>query len=341
MLSPNRRIGVLLMWMAVVPLAAGGKKSVADPVGVIHRAVDASDIWSAGPVRLKMHIKFMQVKSGEIEADYEKTWISPKQWRSQFSSPQFSEVNVGGDGQIWLKADLPEKPLRVREFERALAALSQSLVGEGLKYDVRELDLQGKKGKTTCVNVDDVKHALVQDCVDPTTGVFLQIRDIPPDWAYTYSDYQSFEGKQFPRTIGVIEGITPVAIAHVVELDVAPTSETRAFDPPAGSDPYKACPEALGFPLGAKGGKLVKQVDLAAAYPNLFHAGDRPIIHFSTKIIGVIGRDGNLHNLVVSGGAKTPTDEALLKAIQDWHYEPFTVCGNPIEMPTSIWVNLN
>src|SRR5579859_3337189 len=187
MRQPKRFSIIFLMLAAVMPAAIASDKRIEDPAALIHHAVDASDIWSAGAVRLRVHVKFMQVRAGEIDADYEKIWISPKQWRTQFSSMDFNEVQVGGDGRVW-ESPSPEKPLRVRELERALAALSQTVVGEGLKYTSHKVGLKERKDKATCVQVDDRQRSLVHDCFDPATGLLLQVSDIAADWMYTYSD---------------------------------------------------------------------------------------------------------------------------------------------------------
>lgn len=326
---------ILLALAAVMPSAMAGEKSAVDPAGLVRYAIDASDIWSTGAVRLRVHVKFMQVKAGEIDADYEKIWISPKQWRAQFSSPDFNEVSVGGDGRVW-EFPSPEKPLRVREFERALAALSQTVVGEGLKYTSHKVALKERKDKATCVQVDDSRRSLVHDCFDPNTGLLLQVSDLAADWIYTYADYQSFAGEQFPHTIGVLEGITPVASLQVVSLETAASPDPKLFTPPPGAVMYNACPEALGFPLGVKGGKLVKRAD--PVFP--LHQPGRPIIYYSITVFGVVGRDGNLQNLVAQSSNK-PTSDATLVALRQWQFEPFTLCGNPVEVPTSITVNLN
>lgn len=331
----KRSIGFLAL-AAVIPTAIAREKPAVDPGAMIHHAVEASDIWSTGAVRLRVHVKFMQVKAGEIDADYEKIWISPKQWRAQFSSADFNEISVGGDGRVWESSSVPEKPLRVREVERALAALSQTIVGEGLKFASRKVGLKGRNDKATCVQVDDHQRSLVQDCFDPNTGLLLQVRDLAAEWIYTYSDYQPFAGKQFPRTIGVLEEITPVASMQVVSLEGAPSADPKRFSPPPGAVLFDACPDALGFPLGVKGGKLVKHVDPVFG----IHQPGRQIILYGFTVFGVVGRDGNLQSLVANGSEKA-TNDAALNALRQWHYEPFTVCGNPVEMPTSIDVRTN
>jgi hypothetical protein len=333
-----REVCALLTLLSLIGTASADKKSsLPDADAAFRQAVEASDIWSAAPIRMKLHIKIVQVKAGEIDADYEETWISARQWRSQFSSQGFNESSVGGDGQVWVSSDVPEKPLRVREFERALNALSQTVVNEKLKYTATVVPMKDKSKKLTCVVVDDKQRSLVEDCIDPDTGLLMQVRDIAAGLVFEYSDYKQLKGKHFPTTIGVIEGSRPVAVAQLVGFEEAPTASASFFEPPADAQSYKGCPEALRFPLGASGGKLVKQVNPVSHLPR----SGRPIIHFSTTVFGVIGRDGDLHSAVLASTDKNIPGDEILQAIRQWHYEPFTVCGNPVEMPVAITVNLN
>jgi hypothetical protein len=328
----------LIMGAFVCSAYADKKPPLPDAAAVFRRAVEGSDIWSAGPIRMKLNVKLLQVKAGEIDAAYEKTWISAKQWRSQFTSEGFNEITVGGDGEVWNWSDSPEKPLRVHQFERALAALSQAPLNAVLKYTARAVPLKDQKKKLICVVVDDKQRSLVEDCVDPDTGLLTQARDIQADLIFEYSDYKPFKGKQFPTTIGVIEGSRrPVAVAKVVGFEETPTVPASLFEPPATAISYKACSESLGFPLGVSGGKLVKQVNPIPRLPR----SNRPIIYYSTTVFGIVGRDGNLHSLVMVSSGNNLAGDEILQAVRQWRYEPFTVCGNPMEVPTAITVNLN
>lgn len=332
--APGNLSGLFFVLFAALAPAFAGGKPVKDPATVIRSAVEASDIWSTGTVRLRVRVKFLQVQAGMIDAEYEKVWISPKRWRAQLSSLEFNEVSVGGDGRVWYSASAPDKPLRVREFGRALAALSQTVVGQGLRYTWHERRLTGQKSKVNCVEVSDRERLLVQDCVDPDTGLLLLAADFAATWVYTYSDYRPFAGKLFPHTILAFEGRTLVVAAQVIDLDTASAADPTLFEAPPGAEVYNACPEALGFPLGAKPGRLVKQVNPIP--PHLLPSHN--ILSNDVIISGVIGRDGNLHNLVAFG-SNSLTKDAALEAVRQWRYEPFTVCGNPVEMPTSFTVN--
>lgn len=332
--TPRNLSALFFALVAVSPPAFAGEKPVMDPATLIRGAVEASDIWSTGAVRLRARVKFLQVKAGTIDAEYEKIWISPKQWHAQLSSLEFTEVSVGGDGRVWYSSNTPDKPLRVREFERALAALSQTVVGQGLRYTLHERRLTRQKSKLTCVEVSDRERFLVQDCIDPDTGLLSLVDDFAATWVYMYSDYKPFAGKLFPRTISAFEGYTLVVAAQVIELDTGSVADPKLFEAPPGAEVYSACPEALGFPLGAKPGRLVKQV--SPIPPHLLP--NSAILSIDVIISGVIGRDGNLHNLVAFG-SNSLTKDAALKAVRQWHYEPFMVCGYPVEMPTSFTVN--
>jgi len=317
----------------LVPASAGPKQPAPEPSVLIRRATELSDIWSTGQARLRMRVKFLAVKAGTIDADYEKVSASSNQWRVSISSPEFNGVTVGGQDRVWESSDASDTPLRMWQFERALAGLSQSVVSDRLEYVVRYRRLEGRKDKVPCVQVQDGRHS-VQDCFDTATGALLSAQE--GSWTYVYSGYQPFGVKLFPRTITVFEAFTLVAMAQVVELENPATLDPQLFEPLPEVKAYSACREALGIPLGATGGKLVHEVRPTS--PRL--PGGSGILSNDMVVSAILGRDGKLHNVSV-GGTNPQTRDATSEAVQQWQFEPFNVCGNPVEMPVSFTMNFS
>lgn len=277
-----------------------------------------------------MHVKFQAVKAGVIDAEYEKISASWQRWKTTFSSPEFNNVAIGGDGQVW-EAEPSEKPLRVWQFERALSALSQYVVSDKLEYTVRYRQIQEGQAKVPCVGMNAGQWS-VQDCFDPSSGVLLRAQE--NSWTYLFSDYQPFGSKLFPHTIYVFETFTLVATARVVQLDIPMLLDSKLFDPPQGVSSYAACKEALGLSIGARGGKLIRGVRPIS--PLL--SPNSGILSNDMIVSAIVGRDGKLHDIVASG-TNPRTKSATLEAMRQRLYEPFTVCGNPIELPIAFTVN--
>jgi hypothetical protein len=306
-------------------------KSTEEPPVLIRRASQLSDIWSTGPVRLRMRMRYFEGKTSPTDADYEKISTSWKRWRATISSPRFKGISVGGEDRVWEWPNASETPLHVWQFERALAALSQSVLDSHLEYTVTLRQLEEGKEKAQCVVTRDGGRVL-QDCFDPATGLLVAVQEGP--WTYFYSEYQPFGSKFFPRNITVFETSTLVAMARVVTLESPPTVDPKLFEPAQDAASYLVCQEALGLPLGAKGGNLVHEVNPnSTALPNTYMTNE-------IAVSGILGRDGKPRNLSAEGRDPLINSRAL-EAVQQWQFEPFTVCGNPVEMPLSFQMNFS
>jgi hypothetical protein len=327
-----------------IPAFAAAKSEQA--AGFIRHAVELSDIWSTGAVRLRMRVTFEQVKAGAIEAEYEKIWISAQQWRATLSTPDFRSVTIGGAGRVSYLSSAEKKPLRVRQFEEALAALSQSEINSELRYAFQKVH----KGVTdTCVEVaggrfdfvvtgaavDRRTYAKVVDCFDKA-GLFHFVHY--DDVVFFYSNFRPFAGKLFPSQISVLQFLTPddartVVTAQVVAIERTHDPDQKLFEVPTGADTYPACPAAFGLPLAIKPGKLIKETNPGAPMlpPN------SGILSMDVILQGRIGRDGKFHDLV--SHSVSPLNDVALNAVRQWEFQPFTVCGNPVEIPTSVLVS--
>jgi hypothetical protein len=292
-------------------------KSTAEPPLLIRRASQLSDIWSTGPVRLRMRMRYFEGKTNR--------------WRATISSPKFKGISVGGEDRVWEWANASDMPLHVWQFERALAALSQSILDSHLEYSVTLRQLEEGKEKAQCVMTRDAGRT-VQDCFDQATGLLLAAQEGP--WTYIYSEYQPFGSKFFPRNITVFETSTLVAMARVVTLESPPTVDQKLFEPAQEAASHLVCQEALGLPLGAKGGKLLHEVDPSSTeLPNTYMTNE-------IMVSGILGRDGKPRNLSAEGRDPLISSRAV-EAVQQWQFEPFTVCGNPVEMPLGFQMNFS
>ena len=329
-MSSHRKLLILSVLALVNCPAFAGEPDV-KPANLIERAVQASDIWSTGPVRLRLAVTFFNVKAGKIEGEYKKIWISPQRWRVEFRSAEFNETTVGGDGRAWYAADNPEQPLRILQFERAVGALSQTFV-ESPSTLTFKLEDRGKGAeKVQCVQVDFSRGTGIQDCLDPATGLLRVVTE--GDWTFLFSDYREFLKKMFPQTISVFDGISIVATGRVVELENYSDDKPEIFQALSGVESYNVCSQALGLPLGGKGGKLLKGPN--PTWPNLPAGYD--LIEKNVSVSGVVGRDGLVRYLHASGSRVR--EQPALNAVKQWRFEPFTVCGNPVEMPIKINFN--
>ena len=298
-LPSYRRLLILaVLSLSALPARAWDDQKI-NPVELIQHAVQASDIWSGGPIRLRLAVVFFNVKAAKIEGEYEKLWISPQRWRADFKSAEFNDTTVGGDSRAWHTADNPEKPLRVLQFERALGALSQTFVQSPSTFSFTFHERGKGADKVNCVEVTVNHGSAVQDCVDPATGLFRAVTE--GNWTFLFSDYREFSKKMFPQTVAVVDGLTVAVTARVVDLETYSDEKPELFQPLSGAESYKVCPPALGLPLGGDGGKLLKGPD--PSWPNL-----SPPYQSLRKSGGVADRDLLQHLLQMNeDGAPPPT----------------------------------
>ena len=331
------RLAALMMIALGFLTAAEAKDSTAEKAqAMIRRATEVSDVSSIGPFTLRIHAKFYGVKAGTINADYEKVIVSPQLWRASFSSPEYNSVTIYANSQVSEWSDTEEKPIRVRQFEHALAALSQSIQGNSLEYSIVQQELEAASDqKFPCIHMKD-RRRLLMDCIYPDTGAFKRVQE--GSWTFLYGDYMQVGKKLWPETINVDDGSKLVAVLKLQVVESATAAAPSLFTPPPGSQSYPACPEALGLPLGPKGGKILKQVPPQS--PGLPPNGG--IISNDATVDGILGRDGRLHNYHMSDNIPL-LREALEEAIPHWEWEPFNVCGHPIEVPVgfTVWFSKN
>src|SRR4051812_34482538 len=94
-----------------------------DAQSLLQKGFSARDVWSVEPqLMLKANVKFVNLKSGDIEATYMDVTANQKH-RREFSSDVYSEKSGSNETAFWYLHSSPEKPLQVLGLESALAEL--------------------------------------------------------------------------------------------------------------------------------------------------------------------------------------------------------------------------
>ena len=273
-----------LTLIALASTATGYKKTEHDVAAEIRNAVEASDIWSTGWVRAKSHTSnSWKLRAG---APPEKIWISPKQWRLSLQVQNSNETNIGGHGQVWQSSNAQEKPLRVHEFERALAALSQTVVGE-VKYAVREVPRKKttrpslSAHRQTTSNGPSFRIVLIRD-----TGLMLQVansRQIGFIPTPTTSRSQERVSSHYWRNRGekgccVLQKLSNWKCCLFCGTPAVPTSHGRR--------------ELQNMPAGPWFSAWGKRRQIGETCRSEAHVSlGRPIIHYSATVYAIVGRE--------------------------------------------------
>jgi hypothetical protein len=152
--------------------------------------------------------------------------------------------------------------------------------------------------ETWCFNAKQQDYETLHLCFDATRQVMVSTgyeQDL-----YEFSDFQTFEGRQYPANIHRIKhGKAVLEIRNLrAQLEDIPES---VFDVPQGAREFETCDDIVAS-------KVISQ-------PELFPRGTfRPGESLKVFIYGVIGVDGTFGNVV---GASIPHDPAILKLVED------------------------
>jgi TonB family protein len=140
-------------------------------------------------------------------------------------------------------------------------------------------------------------------------------------------ELRPFGTKLFPSFLSYVENGKPLVEVHVTEIRTTDPLPSSAFEPPPGSVSKPGCRNPTP-------GRLVKRVP--PAYPpaeRLSH------VEGTVWIYALLGADGVLHNVRIVSGVDPGLNKASLDAVQQWHYEPYTCSGTPVDIETVLSVN--
>ena len=166
--------------------------------------------------------------------------------------------------------------------------------------------------ETWCFKTNERGYDALHLCFDATRQVMISTgyeQDL-----YEFSDFQTFEGRQYPANIRRIKrGKAVLEIINLrAQLEDIPES---VFDVPPGALEFETCDDVVDA-------KVTSQ-------PELFPHGIsfRPRESLKVFIYGVVGVDGTVSNVA---GASIPSDPAILRLVEDSvkkrHYSPAR-CG--------------
>jgi hypothetical protein len=166
--------------------------------------------------------------------------------------------------------------------------------------------------ETWCFDAKQRDYEALHLCFDAIRQVIISTgyeQDL-----YEFSDFQTFEGRQYPANIRRIKhGKTVLEIRNLrAQLEDIPES---VFDVPSGALEFETCDDIVAP-------KVISQPELLPRGTSF-----RPAESLKVFIYGVVGADGTFGNV---RGASIPRDPAILKLVEDAvrkrRYSP-AMCG--------------
>jgi TonB family protein len=323
-----KRYLLMLFWLVIqASLLTASDKAKQEGKALIEQAEAKTNIFALTSFEMKAKVR-IENKGKTLDGSYLLLWNGPEQWREEISFPDYSEVQVGGKGIVFLKRSTDFIPVRIDQLHSALGYGSGiprggSLVHVELGPDETVKKIHDRKingSKADCVEVSDHDNHTREVCVDGPTGVLVR-RD-----PFLDRELMPVGTKLFPRFLSYVENGKPLAEVQVTELKAADQLSPSSFEPPPGAVSKPGC-------MNPNPPRLVKRV--APRYPEQERQSHAEGI---VSIDALIGKDGSISGLQIISGATPGLNKASLDAVQQWRYEPATCNGVAIDIEAVLTV---
>jgi protein TonB len=307
-----------------------------DSSSLIERAKQLSDIRAEGApaFRLKANFKSTHDDGSTVEAVYTETWVSSRLWRSEVISGDLHQTEVAKDRTLWLLSNFPTAPdamgptdANAPEHLVAFHLDDNSLPSESWKTAKIEDRSSGSWSLRCIVPNNQFYGGKDELCFDTANGTLVArsnpVRLLTTGRVFestcTYTDYQKFGEKVFPRSIQCAAGGKQTLQGTVVELTAAEASpDPSLFVPLPGARELPHCPWAT------KHVEAVQQRD--PAFPSGLKEPSNPVTLSLT-----VGVDGKPRDLRVIRSAGEGFDNSAMEAVKKWQFRPATCGGEPME----------
>ncbi|HLV88153.1 MAG TPA: energy transducer TonB [Candidatus Sulfotelmatobacter sp.] len=299
---------------------------------LLELAVSKTNIFDLPSFRMKASVQ-IDVQDKLRDGTYQMFWNGPDQWREEISFQGYSEVQLGGKGNVWIQRSTDFLPLRIYQLHEALGFGSGaagpnpafSLVRLGLtpKDTIKKTRSRKEHGeKLTCIEIEHETKYSSSVCISDSTGAL--VRDSA---SYSDSDFQPVDGKIFPRSLSFIEEGRKVAKVSISELVSPAEFAPNSFAPPTGVLQQEGCMNPIAP-------RLVNKV--APVYPT---SARQQHIEGTVAVDTEIGLDGTPRMKKVVANADPSLVRSAADAITAWRYEPATCDGKPVSIETVLRVD--
>ena len=328
-MSLSRCLTLAALILVAIPAPCENKKQQ-EVRALIDHAKQLSDIRTDGSpaFHLKIGFKVLNKGSAPIEGTYTEVWASREKWRQETNAGNFKRIAVANGEKIWTSASETGTP-------PALEAIGLRMNGPkyipGFWRNDRTEDRDIGTGHLRCIEFASIsqgpRSAL---CFEQASGLVVMdsvpvaVGDRSVERVCTYSDYQKFGEKMFPRTMKCSDGQMPVLESTLLELSAEPSSDPSLFAPLPGSTASLNC---RGVP--------VPPAPVYTPVPEPVKLGvPRPVI-----LLISVGVDGKPKDLKVVRSVDADYDKAAMDAVGRWRFKPATCDGQPMEVKVNVEVN--
>jgi len=269
---------------------------------------------------MKATIKIINDNGTSVEGSYTENWVSPETWRTEITAGDFRQTEVVKGRRLWALSTMPLLPDFISprityDHEHLLAFHLDGnwLVQKSWKPSKLE-DRTSASWSLRCIVVNNPFGWKSELCFDRPSGAIVAQSSTKKDapYACTYTNYQKFDGKLFPRSIQCFrEGKTALQ-ASVIELKHL-SSDPALFTPMPGARELSHCPSGGTSPYA----QFVEQMSFP---PNKF-----VVVSFT------VGADSKPRDMTVLQSSGGSLDEYAMSHLKRWIFVPATCDGKAVD----------
>jgi TonB family protein len=324
MIFRNSLLLLLTLTLLVSVPSAISKEEEAS--ALIQRAKQLSDIRVDGApaFRLKLSFKIINEDGSVLDGAYTEDWVSEAQWRRETVFGNFRRTQVATGRKLWL---LDSTMIVPEHMEDILSFSESSKFNPKLWTSNREVQDREVGGSSArCIDKKNLvpwegRSAL---CFDKISGALtaevgpLQVGSLT-ERACRYTDYQKFGDRIVARSYDCDDDKHLRFEARVVELAAEPATDPAFFAAPDGAKESVNC---LG-PVKPPAPVYSPEPTVPPGTPQ----GSTTRVMMSI----VVSTEGKPHDVRVISTPNHDFDQASLKAVRQWRFEPATCDGERVE----------
>jgi hypothetical protein len=301
---------------------------------LLRQAVEISDIRSSGSpsFRLVARVKAPGENGGATEGSYSLVWKSPTIWRDEIKFPNYSQIRVAHLDRLFISRNPPNasmevfRVLKLLEFppflsssEEAKEKKLQEKIKDGRRERVIEITRAGRSWEKIYLD-GAAPIPLLIEFKGAQYGSHYPYKDF--DIKYEFEDYVEFHGHQVPRIVS--QRVWNIVKYKIQVQELADTTlDESDFDPPSDAQWIRWCPH----PDPPKP-KFSHRIIPISAFPPQLRTGGPPS---DVVIYGIIGTDGQWHNLAPVKSAGKIVDSFWIRELLRENFSP-AHCGEaPVE----------
>lgn len=266
--------------------------------------------------QLEAKIGLEQANAMKTEGSYRLSWVSPSQWREEFSFPDFNQVRVSAPGGVWEKREPAYLSLHLWQLMQALTSYGRLELQR--EETANKIKMKKRNGTSSrCIEVTRDGLPIRELCFSDAAARLTSEHYLPSDRTYEFTDYRPVGTEFFPGHIDVYDGKTLSADFSVSKLEEKGSDLDTLLEKPMQAEwrPWCASAEGGGDPITPIFSRMVHSKGEATIY-------------------GALGSDGQWHNVHVLESGGTAHDAEVLHALKKERWKQTTCGGIPIVIET-------